>query len=153
MSTPGGSRAEPHLRSLIDAWAEALRAKDVTGRTAHYADDVLVFDVITPIQQLGLDALKQRLAQWFSTFDGPIDSEVHDLQIAADDQVAFCHTLQRFRGSLKNGGTIDMLVRYTTCLRKIGDSWVVTHEHASTPFDPATGLALVTTPASVPERP
>ena len=79
MSTPGSDRAEPHLRSLIDAWAEALRAKDVTGRTAHYADDVVVFDVITPIQQLGLDALKQRLAQWFSTFDGPIDSEMHDL--------------------------------------------------------------------------
>jgi ketosteroid isomerase-like protein len=152
MSTPGDSRPEPHLRSLIDEWNEALRAKDVTGRTAHYADDVLVFDVITPIQQRGLDALKQRLAQWFATFDGPIDSDVHDLQIAADDQVAFCHSLQRFRGSLKNGGTLDMLVRYTTCLRKIGDGWAVTHEHASTPFDPATGLALAATPASAPAR-
>ncbi len=76
---------------------------------------------------------------------------MRDLQIAAGDQAAFCHSLQRFRGSLKNGGTLDMLVRYTTCLRKIGDRWVVTHEHASTPFDPATGPALVATPASVAE--
>jgi ketosteroid isomerase-like protein len=153
MSTPVSGEPERHIRSLIDAWVEALRAKDVTGRTAHYADDVLIFDVINPIQHVGLDALKQRLAQWFSTFDGPIDSDVRDLQIAAGDQVAFCHSLQRFRGSLKNGGTLDMLVRDTTCLRKIGDRWVVTHEHASTPFDPATGLALVATPASVAERP
>jgi uncharacterized protein (TIGR02246 family) len=152
MSTPVSSTPEPHIRSLVDAWTQALRAKDVTGRTAHYADDVLVFDVISPVQHVGLDALKQRLAQWFSTFDGPIDSDVRDLQIAADDQVAFCHSLQRFRGSLTSGGTLDMLVRYTTCLRKIGDRWVVTHEHASAPFDPATGLALITTPASTAER-
>src|SRR5262249_28295273 len=99
----------------------------------------------SPVQQVGLDALRQRLAQWFSTFDGPIDSDVRDLRIAADDQVAFCHSLQRFRGSLMSGGTLDMLVRYTTCLRKIGDRWVVTHEHA-------TGLPLVTTPASTDKR-
>jgi ketosteroid isomerase-like protein len=74
------------------------------------------------------------------------------LHIAADDQAAFCHSLQRFRGSLTNGGILDMLVRYTTCLRKIDDRWVVTHEHASTPFDPKTGLASVATPPSAAER-
>jgi hypothetical protein len=43
---------------------------------------------------------------------------------------------------------LDMLVRYTTCLRETGDRWAVTHERASAPFDPATGLASVaTTPA------
>jgi len=152
MSTPAVSEPEPHIRSLIGAWTEALRARDVAGRTAHYAEDVLIFDVIDPVQHAGLDALKHRLAQWFSSFDGPIDCDVRDLQVAAGDRVAFCHSLQRFRGHLNDGGTLDMLVRYTTCLRRIGDRWVVTHEHASTPFDPATGLALVATPASAAER-
>lgn len=145
MTTPVG-QPELQIRSLIEAWTEALRAKDVAGRTARYADDVLIFDVIGPVQHAGLDALKQRLTQWFSTFDGPIDCEVRDLQITADQHTAFCHSLQRFRGSLANGGMLDMLVRYTTCLRKTGDRWAVTHEHASTPFDPATGLASVATP-------
>jgi ketosteroid isomerase-like protein len=145
------SETELQIRSLISDWADGLRAKDVARRTAHYADDVLVFDVITPGQHVGLGDVKQRLAQWFSTFDGPIDSEVHDLVIAADEQVAFCHCLQRFRGSLNNGGMLDMLVRYTTCLRKIDGRWAVTHEHASTPFDPGTGLALVVTPPAPPE--
>ena len=151
MSTPA-SKPELHIRSLIGDWADALRAKDVAGRTAHYADDVLIFDVINPVQHLGLDALRQRLGQWFSTFDGPIDSELRDLHIAAGDQVAFCHSLQRFRGSLNNGGMLDILVRYTTCLRKVDDRWIVTHEHASTPFDPETGLASVATPAAAAEQ-
>ena len=143
MSTPV-SEPELQIRSIVGEWAQALRAKDVAGRTAHYADDVLIFDVINPVQRTGLGAVRQRLAQWFSGFDGPIDSEVRDLRIAADGQVAFCSSLQRFRGSLRSGGRIDMLVRYTTCLRKLDGRWLVTHEHASTPFDPATGLATVT---------
>ena len=38
MSTPL-TAPEPEIRSLIGEWAEALRAKDVARRTAHYADD------------------------------------------------------------------------------------------------------------------
>jgi hypothetical protein len=53
MSTPV-STLEPEIRSLIGEWTEALRAKDVARRTAHYADDVLIFDVINPVQHLGL---------------------------------------------------------------------------------------------------
>jgi len=147
MTTPV-SRPEVHIRYLIDEWSEGLRDKDVARRTAHYADDVVIFDVVNPMQHVGLQALRQRLAQWFSSFDGPIDSEVRDLDIAADADVAFCHSLQRFRGALKNGGRLDMLVRYTTCLRRDGDRWLVTHEHASTPFDPETGLATVATPST-----
>jgi ketosteroid isomerase-like protein len=142
MSAPGRQR-EAEICSLIEAWTEALRARDVAGRTAHYADDVLIFDAVTPLQHAGLDALRHRLVQWFSTFDGPIDCEVRDLQITADQHVAFCRSVQRFRGSLTGGGTLDMLVRYTTCLRQTGRGWTVIHEHASVPFEPETGLALV----------
>jgi ketosteroid isomerase-like protein len=151
MSTTASDN-EIQIRSLIGEWAEALRAKDVAGRTAHYSDDVLVFDVINPVQYMGLDDLRQRLTRWFSSFDGPVDSEMHDLEIAAGERVAFCHSLQRFRGSLRDGGRLDMLVRYTTCLRKIDGRWAVTHEHASTPFDPETGLALVVTPPTLADR-
>ena len=142
MSAPD-SRPEAEIRSLIEAWTEAQRARDVTGRTAHYADDVLIFDAITPLQHAGLDALRRRLVQWFSTFDGPIDCDVRDLQITADQHVAFCRSVQRFRGPLAGGGTLDMVVRYTTCLRQTGQGWTVIHEHASVPFDPETGLASV----------
>lgn len=152
MSRPD-SKPELQIRSLFKDWAEALRARDVAGRTAHYAEDVVVFDVINPGQHAGLDALRQRLAQWFSAFDGPIGCEIRDLHITAGQHVAFCHCLQRFRGCLATGGTLDMLVRYTTCFRRTDSGWSVTHEHASTPFDPATGLASVTTPQPPAGRP
>jgi ketosteroid isomerase-like protein len=127
MSTPD-STPELQIRSPFEGWTRAPRARDVDGRTANYADDVLIFDVITPVQHAGLDALRQRLARWFSTFDGPIDSEVRDPHITAGRQIAFCHSLQRFRGALANGGTLDMLVRYTTCPQ--GRQWLGCHPRA-----------------------
>lgn len=142
------SQPELEIRSLVADWVRALQAKDVASRTARYADDVLIFDAINPLQHRGLDALRQRLAQWFASFDGPVDCQVRDLQITAGQDLAYCHSLQRFRGSLANGGTIDMMVRFTTCLCKTNDRWTVTHEHASAPFDPATGLASTITPPS-----
>jgi ketosteroid isomerase-like protein len=36
-----------------------------------------------------------------------------------------------------------MWVRFTVCLRKIDGHWMVTHEHASVPFDVETGRASV----------
>ena len=142
--TPSVTESERQIAHLVDVWTQALRAKDVNGRTDHYADDVVVFDVITPTQHVGRKAVTRRLADWFSTFRGPIECEVLEQHISADERIAFCHSLQRFQGDLANGGRLNMVVRYTTCFRSTADGWTVTHEHASTPFDPATGLASIT---------
>jgi ketosteroid isomerase-like protein len=60
------SEPERRIQSLFDTWTDALRAKDVDRRTANYADDVVLFDVIVPTQPIGRDALRQNLDQWFS---------------------------------------------------------------------------------------
>jgi ketosteroid isomerase-like protein len=138
------SDPEEQIRDLIEDWSKGLEARDVDRRTRHYADDVVIFDVINPTQHVGREALEQRLAEWLSTFKGTIDCEILELRVSADERIGFCYSLQRFQGDLTDGGKLDMLVRYTTCFRNTVNGWTVTHEHASTPFDPATGLAVIT---------
>ena len=133
--------AETEIGALLDEWVDALQAKDVARRTAAYAPDVALFDVVNPLRHSGLAALQARLASWFSTFAGPIGCEIRELDITADESIAFCHSLNRFHGTINDGGTLDMWVRFTVCLRKSDGRWLVTHEHASVPFDPATGTA------------
>ena len=41
----------PRIRALIDDQAKAIRAKDVNGSVSGYAPDVLVFDVVNPLQR------------------------------------------------------------------------------------------------------
>jgi ketosteroid isomerase-like protein len=131
---------EAEIRGLIDGWLSALRAKDVDGRTSSYAEDVVIYDVVDPLRRVGLEELKGRLAEWFSTFQGPVSCEIRDLEIAVSGDVAFFFGLNRFSGTTVRGA-LDMWVRSTTCLRKIESRWMVVLEHTSVPFDGGTGKA------------
>jgi uncharacterized protein (TIGR02246 family) len=129
------------IRGLMDDWARALRAKDINRLMADYAPDVLAFDLINPLQYLGSDALRKRVDEWFSSFQGPINFETRDLNITANSDVAFSHCLNRFSGTKIDGGKIDMWIRATVCFRKIDGKWMVTHQHSSVPFDPESSEA------------
>ena len=132
---------EDQIRALIDNRVKAVRAKDINGAMSSSAPGILSFDVINPLQYTGLDALKKRMEDWFSMFQGPIGHEICDLNITTSDDVAFSHGLNRVIGTKTDGKKIEMYWRATVCYRKIDGQWMVTHEHNSVPFDPKSGRA------------
>jgi ketosteroid isomerase-like protein len=81
------------------------------------------------------------LAEWFSSFEGPLGFEMRDLTVAASDDVAFCYSLNRVVGTRTDGGKLDMWWRATVCFREVDGRWLATREHASVPFDVADGKA------------
>jgi uncharacterized protein (TIGR02246 family) len=132
---------EAEIRGLIDDWVKALRARDIDALVLNYAPDVVSFDVVNPLQRKGRDAVRKRADEWISSWQGPINSEIRELSITADDNVAFSHHLCRFNGTKKSGGEIDMWIRATLCFGKVDGKWMVAHEHVSVPFDPQSGQA------------
>jgi ketosteroid isomerase-like protein len=64
--------SERPLRALIDDLANAIRAKDVNAVMTYYAPDILAFDLLPPLQYRGAEAIRNRLSEWFSSFEGPI---------------------------------------------------------------------------------
>jgi ketosteroid isomerase-like protein len=68
------------IRECLDAWARALRAKDIDALMAHYAPDIVTFDLM-PLQSLGVDAYRKNFEVWFASVQGPIDYEIRDLGI------------------------------------------------------------------------
>jgi uncharacterized protein (TIGR02246 family) len=135
--------AEAEIRGLIDRWAQAIRSKDVNALMADYAPDVLAFDLLPPLQYRGADAIRKRAFEWISSFEGAIDFEMRDLAVTTGDDVAFCHSLNRVRGTSEDGTKIDMWWRATNGLRKIDGEWLITHGHSSEPFDMQTGKAML----------
>lgn len=125
---------ERQIRTLIDNWANAIRAKDVDGLMSHYTPDILVFDLAPPLQYAGIDAYRKNFEEWFSSFQGSIGCEIRDLSINAGDDVAFGHSLNRISGERTSGEETDVWVRATVCYRKIDGEWRIAHEHASVPF-------------------
>jgi ketosteroid isomerase-like protein len=134
---------ESQIRVLIEDRVKAARAKDAVALVANHAPEVVTFDVVNPLQNIGADAVKQRAEQWFASFQGPIEFEIQELCISRGEEVAFCHFLNRVRGSTTAGTKVDMWWRATMCCRKIDSKWMIVHEHDSVPFDMETGKASI----------
>ena len=140
-SASSDASPETEVRRIVDAISAAVRARDVEAALAHYSPDTLLFDVIDPLSYKGIDALRQRLKQWLSSFSGPLEFHTHELRITAGQNVAFAHSLNQAVGELNNGGRLDMYWRATLCLARHEGRWLITHGHSSVPFNMETGQA------------
>jgi PhnB protein len=128
------SRTEAQIRAVIDGWVKALRAKDVDAVMAHYAPDIVAFDLAPPLQFRGAASCRKLLEEWFPTFRGPVDCEIRELDIEAREDIAYCRSLNHVTGQRTDGSATDIWVRATTCLRRTDGNWLIAHEHVSVPF-------------------
>jgi ketosteroid isomerase-like protein len=130
------------IRSEIAARVEAVRTKDVFTLMSHYALEVLTFDVVTPLSNLGAETVRERVVAWFESFEGLIDYELADVKLSVAGDVAFDSHLTHVRGKNRESGQmIDMWFRETIGYRKLDGAWKVVHQHSSVPFDMTDGKA------------
>jgi uncharacterized protein (TIGR02246 family) len=132
-TTTTATRDDAQIRESIDAWAQALRAKDIRRLMEHYAPDMVTFDLM-PLQLQGADAYRRNFEAWFAAVEGPIDFEIQDLHTTRRDDVAFSHYVSRVKATRTTGEKTDYRVRVTMGFQRINGRWMVTHEHISMPF-------------------
>jgi ketosteroid isomerase-like protein len=135
---------ETEIRQRIDRLAASVRRADLESVMSIYAPEMATFDIVPPLQKVGVDGKRKNWMDVFATYHPPLDYEVRDLMIAAGDDVAFARSLNRMSGVLKNGSRIDQWLRWTACFRKIDGDWLIVHDHVSVPTDFATGKSLLT---------
>ncbi|MGY3697973.1 ketosteroid isomerase-like protein [Bradyrhizobium sp. USDA 3240] len=120
--------AETEVRTIIEAWADAVRRHDYTGVLAHHDQDIVMFDVPPPLQSRGLDAYRKTWDLFFGCQRSSYAFDIEDIAITAGDDVAFAVAVMRC------GPRDDTFqFRLTIGLRKIDGSWQITHEHHSVP--------------------
>jgi uncharacterized protein (TIGR02246 family) len=141
MPTTTPNKDEAEVRECLDQWTRALHARDLGALTALYAPDTIAFDLMPP-SQVDASHYRQNLEHWLGAMSGPIEYEIHDLRIAAGDEVAFSHNLGHVRATRANGEKADYWVRATVGFRRYNGKWLVIHDHVSMPFDMETGKAV-----------
>jgi ketosteroid isomerase-like protein len=119
---------DEQIRAVIADRATAMRERDAEGFVAHYAPQIVKFDLAPPLAHMGSEARDAAaLRAWFASHpDGPVDYQICDLTVFFDGTVGFCHSLNHLGGAL--------WFRSTLGLRKTDGRWQITHEHNSTPF-------------------
>ena len=134
---------EAAIRQLIRQGVAAVRAMDLEGVMALYAPDVVSFDIGSPLRHQGAPAKRKAWVEAFAMYQRPLGYEIRDLTLTVGDGVAFGHSLNRISGTMNNGTSTDFWLRWTTCLRKIDGTWLITHDQVSVPVDPQTRRALL----------
>lgn len=127
------TQAADEVRALLERLGKATADKDVEAALDCYAPHPVVFALPPPLRQED-DPEGEGLQAWFDTWDGPIGYSHHDIELAADGDVAFAHALAHMSGTKIDGETPDLWFRATYGLRRLDGAWKVAHEHLSTPF-------------------
>jgi ketosteroid isomerase-like protein len=123
---------EAAIRELVERWARAVRDKNLEGILAYHSTDMLMFDVPPPLESKGIEAYRKTWASFFAWSEDPAIFEIMDMDITAGIDVAFVAALMRCAG-VESGERIQLEFRLTIGLQKIGDQWMVLHEHHSIP--------------------
>lgn len=131
------------ITTLLDARSAAIHAKDLDRLMSFYADDIVYFDVVPPLFYAGADAMRDRFADWFARWSGPIGQQTDDVHVEAGGDVAVVRMLIRTSGTLVTGREVGYWVRATDGLRRGPGGWTIAHEHVSLPVEFPQGTAAM----------
>jgi ketosteroid isomerase-like protein len=134
---------EAEIRVVLEAFADAVRARDVDAMLAHCAPEIATFDMVPPLKHEGHDAIRRVWANTVSAFEGPVEFDQHYLELMVGDDVAFCRSLNRFGGNKSDGSSATSWVCSTMGFKRISGRWKLVHQHSSVPFDMDSGRALL----------
>lgn len=139
------ANSKTQINELFANWQKAFEAKDVNGVMGIYApgNTLTAYDIVPPLEYNGADAYRKDYADFFAQFDGPLHVEMRDQHVEVGGDVAFAYGLERITGKLKSGKAVDMWLRYTGGLKRIGGQWRDVHDHFSVPVDMDTGKAML----------
>ena len=121
------------ILAVIDSMTSARYEKNSEAIAAPYASNAAVFSLAPPLVHHGIDIAETQ--EWLDTWNGPIQIETRDFQIAVAEDIAFCYGYMRMTGNKKGvDQTVSFWMRETLCLERSGNSWRIVHEHTSVPF-------------------
>ena len=125
---------EEQIRTLIENWADAVHAGDMSAVLADHSDDIVMFDVPPPYDGIrGIDAYREMWPPFFEWQARGASFEIVSLDVTAGDDVAYAHALLRCGTAQELAEQPANRLRLTLGLRKERGRWVVAHEHHSFP--------------------
>src|SRR5215831_12428571 len=108
------------MEEMLEAYATAVRAKDVDAFLGLYADDVRNFDLWSVWSYDGKDALRGMVSEWFGSLgDDVVAVEADEVRTQTGDDVAAVSAFLTYRGLSAEGEELrSMNNRLTWVLRK-----------------------------------
>ena len=135
------------VQDVLEIYKRAVYESDVEKFLSIYSPDVHIYDCWGKWESKGISLWKDSVIEWFTGVKEDkylLKVDFHDVTIEENTNVAFVHCAVTFSAFKENREEIlrQMTNRFTFGLKKVNDSWLITHEHSSLPIDMETGKGL-----------
>lgn len=130
------TKAEAQIRQLIDEHTRAICAKNLDQIMAHYAPDIVIFDMKPPLALRGIKDCRHMWETSLPYMPTISDMERQAVSVTISGDLALVHWVSRFVGLAPEHPAAQMWLRVTAGCQRYGDTWQIVHEHVSVPFNP-----------------
>jgi len=124
---------ENQVRVTVDEWTLAVRNEDINGVLKNHDPNIVMFDLPYPLQSKGMEEYKKTWELFFSWSKQSRVFDIVEMEIKANEHLAFCYGLMRCAGKSKGGNKEEFTFRLTLGLVKKNGQWLICHEHHSLP--------------------
>ncbi len=132
-STQPAVEDDEAIRDIVEAWAAAVRRRDIEAILRNHASDMTMFDVPPPFRIVGIDAYRGSWDGFFAWTSRAIPFDIREMDITAGTDVAFVVASMGCAEPGPDGEPKALDFRLTIGLRKIAGQWTIVHEHHSVP--------------------
>ncbi|MGP4081514.1 YybH family protein [Pseudalkalibacillus sp. R45] len=132
---------------VLEKYKYGVYEKDVDQFLSIFAPDVHIYDCWGDWESKGISSWRENVVNWFNGLreDGDLlKVDFNDLTIEENTNVAFVHCAVTFAAYREKSGEKlrQMTNRFTFGLKKVNESWLITHQHSSLPINMETGKGI-----------
>ena len=130
--------------SILDAYRDAVLARDVDALVALYHPDARIFDAWGVWSYEGRTAWRKPLTAWLTSHDSEqYRVAFDDVQVVKSADMAVLTSIVTYSGWSVEGKELRAIPnRLTWTLQREGTAWTIVHEHTSSPlgFEDGKGI-------------
>ena len=135
------------VQEVLEHYKSSVYEKDVERFLTIYAPDIAMYDCWSDWECKGIYDWRANVEDWFNGLRAEgvsLSVDFNDLVIEEDVNLAFVYcSVTYIAQNAESGEKLRQLTnRFTFGLRKVNDSWIITHEHSSLPINKDTGKAI-----------
>jgi ketosteroid isomerase-like protein len=124
---------------------KAVNSRNVDAIMACYSakPDLVIFDLIPPLQYAGPDAWRKNWEGFLKSIKGTMKVEQSGLEVEGSRRIAFAHSIWHWTMADEKGKSSEITMRATDCFENQGGKWLIVHAQYSVPADVDTGKAVL----------
>ena len=135
------------IQDVLKNYKSSVYKKDVEGFLTMYSPDILIYDCWSNWECKGILHWREIVEEWFKWLmaDGvSLSVDFNDLVIEENVNLAFvsCSVTYTAQKVVSGEKLRQLTNRFTFCLKKVNESWIIAHEHSSLPINEETGKGI-----------